>query len=67
MIHEMGILWLVLQFFHLISMRLPDSVSIFTAEIWAVVKSLEEIKNSVASKNTLFLQTHFCVPKLYNV
>ena len=33
-----------------ISKRLPDSVSIFTAGIWAVIKALEQIKDSVASK-----------------
>ena len=27
------------------SMRLPDSTSIFTAEIWAIIKALEKIKN----------------------
>ena len=33
-----------------ISKRLNDSVSIFTAGIWAVIKALEQIKDSVASK-----------------
>ena len=33
-----------------ISTRLPHSVSIFTAEICAVIKALEQIKDSVASK-----------------
>ena len=32
-----------------ISMRLPDWASIFTAEIWAIIKALEPINNSVAS------------------
>ena len=36
-----------------ISMRLPDSASIFTAEVWTIIKALEQI--------TLFLQTHFRV------
>ena len=31
------------------SMRLPDSASIFTAEIWAINKALDEIKNASAS------------------
>ena len=35
MVHGMDILWLV------ISMRLPDSASIFTAEVWAIIKALE--------------------------
>ena len=34
------------------SMRLPDSASIFTAEIWAIIKALEEIKNASASRFT---------------
>ena len=33
-----------------ISMRWPDSASICIAEIWAIIKALEEIKYSVASK-----------------
>ena len=32
------------------SMRLPDLTSIFTAEIWAIIKALEVIKNASASK-----------------
>ena len=46
-----------------ISMRLPDSASVFTAEVWAIIKALEQIQISTA--NTLFLQTHFRVSKLY--
>ena len=38
----------------IISMRLIDSASIFTAEIWAIVKVLKEIKNVVASKCIVF-------------
>ena len=37
-----------------ISMRLPDTASIFTAEIVAVIKALEQIKDSVASKYIIF-------------
>ena len=29
-----------------ISMRLPDSASVFTAEVWAIIKALEQIKDS---------------------
>ena len=28
------------------SIRLPDSASIFTAEIWAIIKALDEMKNA---------------------
>ena len=37
-----------------ISMRLPDSASIFTAEVWAIIKALEQIKDSNASKYIVF-------------
>ena len=33
-----------------LSMRLPDLASIFTAEIWAIITSLEEIKHASESK-----------------
>ena len=63
-VHGMGILWLVLQVvvFSLISMRLPDSASIFTAEIWVIIKALEEIKHSVASKYIVFYRLNFMSP-----
>ena len=35
-----------------ISMMLPDSVSIFTAKIWAIITTLEQIKDSVESQNS---------------
>ena len=44
-----------------ISMRLP---AMFTAEIWAIIKALEQIKDSVA---ILFLHIHFRVSRLYNI
>ena len=50
----------------IISFRLLDSVSIFTAEIWAIIKALEE-KKILLHPNTLFLQTQFHVSKLYNL
>ena len=43
-----------------ISMRLPDSASVFTAEVWAIIKALEQIKISTASKYIVFR-----VSKLY--
>ena len=51
MVHGMGIMWLVLQYFPsciVISTRLHYSASIFTAEVWANIKA------------------HFRVSKLYN-
>ena len=35
-------------------MRLPDSASVFTAEVWAIIKVLEQIKDSIASKYIVF-------------
>ena len=51
MVHGVEILWFVLVFPSgtVISMRLPDSASIFTAEDWAIIKALEQIKSLVAS------------------
>ena len=40
-----------------ISMKLPDLASISTAEIWAIIKALEQIKNYVASKHIVFTLT----------
>ena len=37
-----------------IATRLPDSTSIFTAEVWEIIKALEQIKDSVASKYIIF-------------
>ena len=37
-----------------ISMKLPDSASVFTAEVWAIIKALEQIKDSYASKYIVF-------------
>ena len=47
-----------------ISMRLPDSASIFTAEVWEIIKALEQITDSVV---VLFLQTHFRDSKLFSI
>ena len=47
-----------------ISMKLPDSASIFTAEIWAIIKALEQIKNSAASKYIVFTDSHSCLQAL---
>ena len=40
-----------------ISMRLPDSASVFTAEVWAITKALEQIKDSIASKYIVFIDS----------
>ena len=64
MVHGMEMLWLVLQFFPsntVISMRLPDSASVFTGEVWAVIKALEQIKDSNASKYIVFTDSLSCL------
>ena len=43
------------------SMRLPDSVSILTAEIWAIIKALDEMKNASASKFIIFTDSLSCL------
>ena len=45
----------------IICMRLPDSAFVFTAEIWAIIKTLEEIKNSVVSKYICFTDSLSCL------
>ena len=42
-----------------ISIRLPDSASVFTAEVWAIIKALEQIKDSNASKYIVFTDSLF--------
>ena len=63
-------LWLVLQFFPsntVISMRLPDSASVFTAEVWAIIKALEQIKDSIASKYIVFTDSLSCLQALHHM
>ena len=47
-----------------ISMQLPYSASIFTAKVWTVVKVLEQIKDSVASKYIIFTDILSCLQTL---
>ena len=44
-----------------ISMRLPDSTSVFTAEVWAIIKALEQIKICTASKYIVFTDSLSCL------
>ena len=50
-----------------ISMRLPDSASVFTAEVWAIIKALEQIKNSTASKYIVFTDSLSCLQALHHM
>ena len=44
-----------------ISMILPDSAFVFTAEVWAIIKALEQIKDSIASKYIVFTDSLSCL------
>ena len=50
-----------------ISMRLPDSASVFIAEVWAIVKALEQIKDSIASKYMVFTDSLLCLQALHHM
>ena len=58
------IIFLFIQMVHRISMRLLHSVSIFTSEIWVIIKALEEIRNSAASKYIAFTDSLSCLQAL---
>ena len=49
-----------------ISTRLPDSVPIFTAEIWKSLKPWNKLK-ILKHPNIIFLQAHFCVSEPYSI
>ena len=51
----------------IISMTLSDLASIFTVEIWAIIKALEEIENSVASKYIVFTDSRSCLQALHSM
>ena len=48
--------------FTLISMQLPELASIFTADVWAVIKVLELIKDSDASRYIILYRLAFMSP-----
>ena len=48
-------------------MRLPDSASVFTAEVWAIIKALEQIKISTASKYIVFTDSLSCLRALHHM
>ena len=50
-----------------ISMRLPDSASVFTAEGWAIIKALEQIKDFIASKYIVFTDSLSCLRDLHHM
>ena len=43
---------------------MPDSASVFTAETWAIIKALEEIKNASSSKYMFFTGILSCLQAL---
>ena len=50
-----------------IYMRLPDSASVFTAEVWAIIKALEQIKDSNASKYIVFTDSLSCLQAFHHM
>ena len=50
-----------------ISMRLPDSASVFTAEVWEIIKALDQIKISSASKYIVFTDSLSCLQALHHM
>ena len=60
----------VLQFFHqtnVIFMKLTDSASVFTAELWAIIKALEQMKDSIASKYIVFTDSLSSLQALHHM
>ena len=51
----------------IISMILSDSASVFTAEVWAILKALEQIKDSIASKYIVFTGSLSCLQVLHHM
>ena len=62
-------MWLKLVFPSntIISMRLPDSASIFTVQIGAIIKALEESFYSVALKYIVFTDSLSCLLALQSI
>ena len=50
-----------------ISMILPDSASVFTAEVWAIIKALEQIKDFISSKYIVFTISLWCLRDLHHM
>ena len=47
--------------------RLPDSAPVFTAEVWAIIKALEQIKDTNASKYIVFTDSLSCLQALHHM
>ena len=47
-----------------ISMRLPDSASIFTGEIWVIIKPLQQSKDFVAVTDIVYPDSLLCLQAL---
>ena len=50
-----------------ISMILPETASVFTAEVWAIIIFLEQIKMSSASKYIVFTDSLSCLQALHHM
>ena len=48
-------------------MRLPESAYVFTAEVWAIIKALEQNKDYTASKYIVFTDSLSCLQALHHM
>ena len=48
-------------------MHLVSNIQIFTPDIWAIIKALEEIKKYVASKYFIFADSLSCLQALQSM
>ena len=50
-----------------IAMRLPNSAFVFTADVSAIIKALEQIKDVIASKYIVFTDSLWCLRALHHI
>ena len=48
-------------------MIFPDSASVLTAEVWAIIKALEQVKDYIASKYIVFTDSLSCLQALHHM
>ena len=67
MVHGMEILFFIFFSDNVISMRLSDSASVFTGNVWAIIKALEQIKYYIVSKYIVFTDALSCLQALLHM
>ena len=66
--HRIGMLWHQLVFpSNYISMKLPDSPSVFNAKVWLIIKVMDEIEKLDASKLIIFTYSLSCLQALHTM